>query len=186
MQMPLQVVFRDIDRSPAIEAAVAEKAAKLEQFFSRIIACRVTLGMIQRHKHQGKLFNVRVDITVPGQEIVVNRDRAEDIFVALRDAFDHARRRLEDTSRRLRGDIKLHELEARGKVVEIYPEEGFGFIEKADGGHVYFHRFNLQKPDFSELSEGDEVTFLEEPAAQGTQANRIRVNVGKKSSTEQA
>ena len=174
MQLPLQVVFRDIERTPAIEAAVAEKSAKLELFYPRITSCRVTLGMIQRHKHQGKLFNVRVDITLPGHEIVVNRDRAEDIYVALRDAFDHAKRRLEDVARRMRGDIKLHEVEQTGKVVEIYPEEGFGFIEKQDGGHVYFHRFNLQHPDFAALHEGDEVLFLEEPAAQGTQANRVR------------
>ncbi len=175
MQVPLKIVFRDIERSPAIEAAVEEKSAKLEQFFPRITSCRVTLGMIQRQHRQGKLFNVRVDITVPGHEIVVNRDRAEDIYVALRDAFDHAKRRLEDVSRRMQGKIKTHEEEQLGKVAEIYPDEGFGFIEKGDGGHVYFHRFNLQRPEFEELREGDEVVFLEEPGAQGSQANRVRV-----------
>ncbi|MEY3201860.1 MAG: hypothetical protein RIR70_1410 [Pseudomonadota bacterium] len=174
MQVPLQTVYRDIDRSPAIDADVEEKAAKLELFFPRITSCRVTLGMIQRHKHQGKLFNVRVDVRIPGHEIVVNRDRAEDIYVALRDAFDHMKRQLEDYSRKMRGDVKTHEPEQIGKVVEIYPEEGFGFIEKSDGAHVYFHRFNLQRPDFEVLREGDEVVFLEEPATQGTQANRVR------------
>lgn len=174
MQLPLQIVFREIDRSDAIETAVREKAEKLNLFFPRIMSCRVTLGMIQRHKHQGKLFNVRVDVTVPGHEIVVNRDRAEDIYVALRDAFDHAKRKLEDASRRMRGQVKLHEPETRGTVAEIYPEEGFGFIEKPDGGHVYFHRFNLMHPEFDALHEGDEVVFLEESAAQGSQANRVR------------
>lgn len=138
------------------------------------MSCRVTLGMIQRHKHQGRLFNVRVDVTLPGHEIVVNRDRSEDIYVALRDAFDHTKRKLEDVARRMRGDIKYHEPEHRGRVVEIYPDEGFGFIEKPDGEHVYFHRFNLLHPDFDTLREGDEVIFLEEPAKQGSQANRVR------------
>jgi len=174
MQVPLQIVFRDIERSPAVEAVVEEKATKLSLFFPRLTSCRVTLGKIQRHKHQGKLFNVRVDLTLPGHEIVVNRDRAEDIYVALRDAFDHAKRQLEDMARKMRGDTKTHQPEQHGKVVEIYADEGFGFIEKPDGGHVYFHRFNLQRPDFEALREGDEVVFLEEPATQGTQANRIR------------
>jgi ribosomal subunit interface protein len=175
MPLPLQIVFHNVQHSDAVEAAIREKANKLDQFFGRIMGCRVTVGLIQKHKHQGKLFNIRIDLTVPGSEIIVNRDKAEDIYVAIRDAFDHAKRMLEDYARRLRGDIKTHEPESRGRIVRLLPDEGYGFIEKSDGTEFYFHRFSVAHPDFDRLLIGDEVVFLEEPAGEGMQANRVSV-----------
>lgn len=171
--LPLQIAFRDMAHSDAVAQAVREKADKLELFCDRISSCRVTVGMIQKHRRQGKLFNIRVDITVPGSEIVVNRDRDEDVYVAIRDAFDHARRRLEDYARRQRGDEKLHEPESSGHVVRLFEEAGYGFIEKADGAEFYFHRYNVVHPDFDGLRVGDAVTFLEESGGEGAQANRV-------------
>jgi ribosomal subunit interface protein len=173
MQLPMQIVFRDLDRSDAIETVIREKANKLDQFFDRIMSCRVTAGMIQKHKHQGKLFNIRIDVTVPGSEIVVNRDKAEDIYVAIRDAFDAARRKIEEHARRLRGDVKVHETECHGRIVRLFAEEGYGFIEKADGSELYFHLYNCALPDFDLLKVGQEVVFLEESAGDGLQANRV-------------
>ncbi len=175
MQLPLQIVFRDLGHSDAIEADVRQKAEKLEQFFDHILGCRVTVGMIQKHKHQGKLFNVRVDVTVPGAELVINRDRAEDVYVATRDAFDAMKRKLEDHARRLRGEVKTHEMEAAGLIARIFDDEGYGFIEKPDGTEVYFHVYNLEQADMQRVRVGDEVTFLEEPGNEGLQANRIRL-----------
>ncbi|OIR00885.1 sigma 54 modulation protein / S30EA ribosomal protein [mine drainage metagenome] len=175
MQLPLQIVFRDVARSEAIETAIREKADKLGLFFDRIMSCRVTVGIIQKHKHQGKLFNVRVDLTVPGTEIVVNRDKAEDVYVAIRDAFDAAKRKIEEHARRMRGEVKVHELESHGQVVRLFPEQGYGFIAKADGGELYFHVYNCVHPDFDRLKVGDEVVFLEELAGEGPQANRVSI-----------
>src|SRR3990167_2591731 len=109
MQIPLQITIRDIPPSEALEAHIRDKAEKLNQFFEHIISCRVVVEMPHKHHHQGKQFNVRLDIGVPGSEIVVNRDHSEDIYVALRDAFDAAKRQLEDYARKIRGDIKTHE-----------------------------------------------------------------------------
>lgn len=178
MQLPIQIVFREVARSDAIEAAIREKAEKLDHFFEHIMTCRVTVGIIQKHKHQGKLFNIRVDLTVPGTEIVVNRDQSEDIYVAIRDAFDHARRRLEDYARRLRGDVKTHEVEAHGEIARLFADEGYGFIRRADGTEFYFHRFNVVHPDFEQLKAGDTVAFLEEAGAEGPQANRVSLRQG--------
>jgi ribosomal subunit interface protein len=175
MQVPLQIAFRDLPHSDAIEAHIREKAGKLETFFDRIIACRIVVGMIQKHKHQGKLFNVRIDLTVPGAELVVNRDKAEDVYVAIRDAFDATKRKLEDQARRLNGDVKTHEIELHGKVARLFPDEGYGFIEGADGNELYFHRYNVAHPDFDHLKEGDPVVFLEEIAGEGLHANRVSV-----------
>ncbi|MBX3646253.1 MAG: ribosome-associated translation inhibitor RaiA [Rhodocyclaceae bacterium] len=108
MQRPLQITFKDIAHSDAVEQHIREKAAKLETFYPNIIGCHVTVELPHKHHHQGKEHNVRIDIKVPGSEIVVNRDKHEDIYVALRDAFDAAKRQVEEYGRRQRGDVKHH------------------------------------------------------------------------------
>lgn len=109
MQTPLQITIRDVEHSDALETHIRGKAEKLAEFFKHITSCRVVVEVPHKHHHQGKQFNVRIDIGVPGHEIVVNRDHAEDVYVALRDAFDAAKRQLEDYAHRIRGDIKTHE-----------------------------------------------------------------------------
>jgi ribosomal subunit interface protein len=175
MKTPLQITFRDIEHSDAIEAHIREKAEKLETFFEPIMSCRVVVEMPHQHKQQGKIFNVRIDIGVPGSEIVVNRDRHEDVYVALRDAFDAAKRKLDDYSRRLRGDTKTHPQEHTGQVVRLVPEEGYGFIRCADGNELYFNSDNLVNIAFDQLQEGHEVKFIEEMAAEGPQAKRVSI-----------
>jgi ribosomal subunit interface protein len=109
MQIPLQITVRGMEHSEALETHIRDKANKLEEFFDRIMSCRVVVEVPHKHHHQGKQFNVRIDIGVPGSEIVVTRDHAEDIYVALRDGFDAAKRQIEEYVRKMRGDIKTHQ-----------------------------------------------------------------------------
>ena len=110
MQIPLQITIRDVAHSDELEQHIRDKAKKLDEFFGHITSCHVTVEMPHKHHHQGKQFNVRINISVPSHpEIVVNHDHHEDVYVALRDAFDAARRQLEDYVRKLRGDVKTHE-----------------------------------------------------------------------------
>ena len=109
MQRPVQITFRDVTHSDALEAHIRDKVAKMEEFYPQITGCNVAVEMPAKHKHQGKLFNVRIDVRVPGSELVVNRDLHEDVYVALRDAFDAAKRQLEEYGRKQRGDVKHHE-----------------------------------------------------------------------------
>lgn len=108
MKIPLQVTFRDMPTSEAVEARVREKADKLSRFYDRIINCRVVIEMPQRHKHQGKLHSVRIDLSVPGAELVANHARDEDVYVAVRDAFAAITRQLEEFARMQRGEVKSH------------------------------------------------------------------------------
>ena len=113
MQIPLQITFRDMEPSDAVEAKIREKAEKLDRFHDHIMSCRVVVEMPHQHHNQGKLFHVTVDITVPGSEIVANHasdqnHAHEDPYVAIRDAFDAAKRQLEDYVRRRRGQVKNH------------------------------------------------------------------------------
>jgi ribosomal subunit interface protein len=108
MQTELQITVRDMEHSPALDERIRAKVEKLERVYSPLMGCRVVAEAPHKHKHQGKHFTVRLDITVPGREIVVNHDHHEDIYVALRDAFDAAKRQLEDYAAKRRGDVKNH------------------------------------------------------------------------------
>lgn len=108
MQNPLQVTLKDMPQSEAVESRIREKANKLSRFFDRIISCRVVVESPQRHQHQGKLYSVRIDLMVPGAELVANRAQDEDVYVAVRDAFEAITRQLEDYARRQRGEVKTH------------------------------------------------------------------------------
>lgn len=107
MRQPPQIVFHGIERSDAVENHVREKVAKLEHLHPQIISCRVTIELPHKHHQQGKQFDVRIDLTVPGKEIAVNREPGnEDMYMALRDAFDAAKHQLDRHEREHRGDGK--------------------------------------------------------------------------------
>lgn len=116
MQTQVQIVFRNMSHSDALTAHIRQKVEKLEEFSSRITGCYVTVEMPHKHHHRGKQFNVCVDIKVPGSELVATREQDEDVYIALRDAFDHAKRQLEEQVRRQRGDVKHHEATWRQKL----------------------------------------------------------------------
>jgi ribosomal subunit interface protein len=175
MQVPLQVVVRNIPHSPALDARIRDKAARLEEFDPRITSCRVTVEESSRHRHQGRQFAVRVDVRVPGREIAVTREHDEDVYVALRDAFDAAKRQLEDVVREKRGDVKAHEIPRHGRIVRLNADEGWGLIEAEEGGELYFGRENVVHPPFEHLETGMPVQFIEELAAEGPQAKRVSV-----------
>jgi ribosomal subunit interface protein len=120
MQIPLQISFHGIKHSDALYHAIREKAEKLEHYYERIISCRVVLELAARHKHHGKQFAVRIDLKVPGGEIAVTREHDENLKIALREAFDAARRQLEDYARAQRGDVKRHATECRGRVARAH------------------------------------------------------------------
>ena len=175
MQVPLQITVRDFPQSEALEARIREKAAKLEEFHPRITSCRVTVEEMRKHHQQGRHFQVSLDMRVPGREIVANRAHHEDVYVALRDAFDSAKRQLEEIARVKRGDVKVHEVPQHGTVARLLAEEGYGFIATPDGRELYFSRENVVRPSFDELVDVLEVQFIEEMAAEGPQAKRVSV-----------
>jgi ribosomal subunit interface protein len=172
MQVPLQITMQGMERSDALDADIRERVAKLERFHPKMMSCRVAIEQTRRHHQQGRHFTVRVEARVPGKEVVATRDHDEDIQVALRDAFDSARRQLEEASRETRGHVKTHEVPQRGKVLRK-TDEGFGFIGTADGRELYFSRENVVHPTFEQLAPGSDVQFIEELAAEGPQAKRV-------------
>ncbi len=185
MQLPLQITFRHMDSSDAIAARIHERVQELERFFDRIISCRVVVECQHPRRQQGNLFRVRIDLKVPGSEIVVGRDPEahhahEDVYVAIRDAFDATGRLLEDHVRQGRGDVKLHAVPDHGRIVRLLPDRDCGFIASADDDEIYFHRNSVTNGGFDKLAVGDEVRFVAQhsESAEGPQASTV-VPIGK-------
>lgn len=171
--LPVQITVRDMLVSPVLETNIRKRAEKLTQYYDRISSCRIVIEQAQKHKHQGKLYNVRIDLTVPGKELVVTRKCDEDIYVAVRDAFDALGRQLEEHARKRHGRVKTHSDVMHGRIARILPDEGYGFIEGVDGNEYYFSMTNVSHPTFSELIIGDIVEYFSEPLNEGRQALHV-------------
>ena len=180
MDVPLELSFRNMDSSDAVEARVRERVDKLETYFGRINACRVVVETPHRHHRKGKIYHVRIEIGVPGRTFIVDRDPGqhhahEDVYVAIRDAFDAARRQLEDHSRKAAGKIKAHEVPVHGAISILNGLQGYGIVSLPDGQEVYFHRNSVVNDGFGHLNLGDEVRLViaEGESVKGPQASTV-------------
>src|SRR5580692_484442 len=166
MSFPIQVTFRDMGSSDAVEAYIRDRAQKLDTFSSRITNCRVAIHSPHRHHQTGRHYRVRVDLVVPGGEIVVSHAPDEDpsntdAYSAIDEAFERLSRRLEDYVRRQRGDVKPHDKHYReGRVAKLWTYEGYGFLRTSEGGEVYFHRNSVLDHAFDRMKVGSQVRFL--------------------------
>jgi cold shock CspA family protein/ribosome-associated translation inhibitor RaiA len=182
MQIPLQITFEGgLEASDALRERIEREAAKLERFDDRITSCRVAVIGRPGRRRQGDLYAVRVQITGPGEaDVVVDRnpplDHAhEDAFVAVRDAFGAARRKLQDRRRRMQGQVKTHAAQPYGRITELHPFDDFGMIEAEDGRPIYFHRNSVLNGGFDELNLGSVVRFAEEQGEKGPQASTVHL-----------
>jgi cold shock CspA family protein len=196
--IPTQINFRGLAHSETIEADIHERIAWLEQFYGGIVRCRVLVEIPHRHRYDGRHFQVRIDITVPGgAPIVVShepslhgplKDVAETehhkdteieavhryAHVAIHEAFNVARRQLQDFAREQRGLVKTHEVPAHGEIAEIVAVDGHGFI-RAGERQIYFTRASVLDDAFDELEVGTPIAFVEEEGEKGPQASTVRV-----------
>ncbi len=123
MQIPVQISVRDSDDPAAIEEKIRKRALRLERYSEDIQRCQVWIEAPHGHHRKGRLYEARIRLTVPDEELVVDgQPQHDDVNVVIRDAFDAARRQLEDYTRRRRGDVKSH----RGPIPAIPPAEKEG------------------------------------------------------------
>lgn len=180
MKLPVQISFHKLSRSPEIEDAIFERAVLLDQFAERIIGCRVVVDVPHCHHQHGNLYQVRIDITLPGGEIAVNREPGRgaahrDIRVAIRGAFDAAVRQLEDYVRVQRAAVKTHEPTPHARISRVFPQQDYGFLRTSDGHEIYFHRNSVIGVDFDRLQPGARVSFVEEQGDKGPQATTVKL-----------
>lgn len=180
MKLPLEITFLHVEPSAALEARIRKLASRLEKFSAQIMRCHVVVEAPSQHSHQGGLFGFRISITVPGDEIAIRRAHPgthshEDPYVALRDAFRAARRKLEDYERKRRQDVKTHVQPLHGRICELDPGRHFGRIETDDGRLIYFHSHSVHGRPFDQLATGMNVRFAEEAGDAGPQASMVQV-----------
>ena len=197
MILPIQISFRNTEPSSEIENWICDEAAKLDEFYDRIMGCRVVVELPSRRRKLGNLYHIRIDLTVPGGELVVSRGPSlhssiqqldeeksrkhlevhvphKELRQGINDAFKHMGRRLQDYARRQRGDVKSHEPAARAKVRKLLPEHGYGFLETPGGREIYFHKNSVLDGTFDRLKVGSVVAFTEEQGEKGPQASSVR------------
>jgi ribosomal subunit interface protein len=180
MQSQLQITFKDVEHSDAIEARVRSEAEKLEQFYDRITSMRVVVTRPQHRHHKGDVYQIRIHVTVPdAADISISREPAatgahEDVYVTIRDAFMAARRQLQDLVRKRQGHVKEHAVSPHGVIASLHPDRDHGFIATPDGREIYFHRNSVQGAHFDELVAGQEVRFSEAAGDKGPQATIVR------------
>lgn len=180
MQVPVQIDFQGVDASDAVREHVNERLADLECKYGRITAAHVAIKGPGAHHRTGGHYLVRIHLTLPeGRHVDIDRtpdadERHGQLLFAIDDAFNRARRRLQDNVRRMQGAVKVHEGMPIGTVVRLDPSGDYGFLAAGDGGLIYFHRNALVNARMDDLAVGTRVTFAESMGDEGPQASTVR------------
>jgi cold shock CspA family protein/ribosome-associated translation inhibitor RaiA len=169
MDTPVEIVFHGISSSAQVETEIRNHVEKLEHRFGHLIGCRVAVELLHRQHKTGNLFDIHVEMRVPGGELVVSRaphrprDKyaKPDLHTCLREAFRAAERQLTEYKRQLTGEVKLHDEAFVGQISQLYPSEEHGFLLTNEGTQLYFHRNGLTEGDFDKLRVGDRVHYVE-------------------------
>jgi len=179
MNTNLEIAFHNMDTSEALDGYIRERAEKLERMFDRLIGMRVAVEKQHRQHRTGNVFDVHIELMVPGQDIVVSRKPSKaneryanpDARTAVRDAFQAAERQLIEYKQKLRGDVKVHEPEQPGHVTQINGDHGF--LRTNTGTQLYFHRNSCLNVSLEELQQGDPVRYVETVGDTGPTASKV-------------
>ena len=165
MEVPLECSFEDVTPTEAIESLIRDKVEALERFHGGITSCHVHVRAPHRSQERGNLYEVMVEVRVPGTELAVHhtqKDSAEreHLKVAIRDAFSVMARKLKAWKQKVRGDVKVHDGPLQGKIVEIHHDDDYGQIITTDHRLIYFHRNSVVDGSFDDLNSRDPVELV--------------------------
>lgn len=165
MQTPLEIAFKHVEPTEDIKTFIEEKARHLETFYDGITSCHVYVRAPHQSQRKGNLYEVTIEVRVPGTELVVRHDQNdvaehEHLRVAIRDAFAAMAIELKRWKDQLKGDVKTLDGQLQGKVVEIHHDKDFGQIIATDNRLIYFHRNSVVDGSFDELQPRDTVELV--------------------------
>lgn len=130
MEYEPMIDFLNMPSSEFLAKAASKRIGKLRTIVPDMIHCSVLFEAPHRQHAQGNLYVVRLAVKMPRGLILVNRGHGdkpqhEDAYVALRDAFIAARRKLRRYKQQLKGRVKVHGLDhlKLGQRVEMAEEE---------------------------------------------------------------
>lgn len=182
--IPLQVTFQNIARSDALEARVRERAGRLERLCRDILACRVVVSIPHKSAGSGKnALSLAVELDVPGQRLVsrreqMPRDTKDGVGHVVVEVFDALERQIEDYTQLRRGETKARGADQlqTGRIVHLFPDQAYGFVEVGGSPDLHFTPRALQGLEFDELAVGMEVacTRSAQDGPMGPQASSVR------------
>jgi len=192
-----QITFRNMEPVPILETSILKEISVLERFFQRIMSCRVVIEG-PRGGIYGGLYKVRIDLGVPNEKLFVEQSPSlhgtlkdveapsktkksepnrihRDVRRTIHDAFQEMRRRLQDYVRRMRGQTKQHDVKLQAKVIKLFPEMDYGFLETPDGREIYFNRDSVLDRHFDRLRIGSPIHFAGEVGEKGPRATTVKL-----------
>lgn len=183
MEGPVEIVFKNVTKTPQLEELLNRRIAKLEKMCSYMISCRIAIEKPQQYQDTGNPYQVRIDIKVPhAHEIVAKQlagqgDMHFPIQSVIGSVFDAAERQLNGLTDRQHREIKAHpQQQVMGVVNQLFTEEDYGFIKALDSGEdLYFHRNSLVNANFNNLKVGTGVRFVSEQGEKGLQASSVEI-----------
>lgn len=178
--MDLKIQFVGFPESEAVASAIQDHVDSLEKTCPQLLSCHVVVERPPRKQHQGGIYHIKIRMTAPGNIIVVDREPGlnhahEDVYVAIRDAFFAARRRVDEYMRVLGGNVKVKNNSNHAKVLRISSDLEYGFLLTEDDREIYFHRNSVVTGTFDELTPGQEVRFAEDMGEKGPKATSVHV-----------
>ena len=183
MSPDIRIHYRGLPPSDAVSERIREHYAHLCQTFQRqaILDAHCYLELVNHRAGKSGCYRTTVDVSVPGRHLVVGlgggrQGLHQDAHAALTEAFEAMERRLREYSRRLRNDVKHREPAAESaRVVRLFPQQGYGFLETESGREVYFDENAVLAPGFDRLAVGSRVRFSEELGEEGPQATTVHI-----------
>ncbi|MBW1989321.1 MAG: HPF/RaiA family ribosome-associated protein [Deltaproteobacteria bacterium] len=182
VNIPLEITFRNVEKTEYLENLIREKADKLDQRAEKLSRVRVKVEKPNEFLESGNPYRVVIEMRMPPErDMIVRREVGEGdmhdaVDVVIRDAFEAALRRLEKAARKVRGDVKTHpEQQTTAVVMRVFKDQGYGFLRTVDNREIFFHENAVLNGDFDRLEAGTGVHFAEEMGENGPQATSVRI-----------
>ncbi|NBC46841.1 MAG: cold shock domain-containing protein [Gammaproteobacteria bacterium] len=183
MQTPLELNFHDVPRSEWSETLIEDRVARLERFSDQIISCTVIVSQPHKHQHKGNPYKVSIEVRLPrNRRLMVAEEPNEvpsaeaNLHPVIVSAFSAMEERLKHAGEPRRRDaLRPAPDEARGLVVRLFEDQGYGFLRTPDGEERYFHRNAVLHDDFDRLGIGTEVRFEPSTGDAGPAASSLQI-----------
>ncbi|MDG0815954.1 HPF/RaiA family ribosome-associated protein [Bdellovibrio svalbardensis] len=176
----LKIQFLGFPESEAVSAAVWDYVEHLEKLCDQIMSCHVVINRPPQKSHQGGIYHIKIRLHMRGANIIIDKEPGknhahEDVYVALRDAFDAAKRKVEDFMRIRSGRVKTIAKPMHARIIRLLFNEDCGFVLAEDQREIYFHRNSVLNQNFDDLKVGQEVRFSETMGENGPQITSMQV-----------
>jgi len=193
MQVPPEIVARNVEVTPYVDRLITRGIDKLEQVCDYIISVRIALEQEQGSHQTGNPYRMRIDVRIPDRSDVVveHSSRAqllghsplrksgakeEPLTALIRRTFESARRQLEKAVDKQRGYVKTPaQLPAEAIVEKLFREQEYGFLRTLGGEQVYFNRNSVLHKHWEHMRVGALVRYTPEMGEKGLQASTVEM-----------